>query len=243
MNDLKQTVCEKRTYSTVVETHSHSYGQLLFPLQGSMNLQTPSQNLQLQTGRCLYLPPTCSHSFHSQGDNQFLVLDIPQVYMPAGPEGRVQAAVCMQMDDQWRALSDLLLQEAASPSSSTALIHLIHYVCGKLPIVSYTSIEYIHQHYMEELTIESLASLEHYHPNYYAAWFKKTTGVTPSSYILDLRMKAAKLLLRNTSRSISYISQEVGYEYAASFTKIFTRYEGVTPQNYRKSLIQDKNKL
>ncbi|MBW4084713.1 AraC family transcriptional regulator [Paenibacillus sp. S150] len=66
------------------------------------------------------------------------------------------------------------------------------------------------------------------------AWFKKITGVTPSAYILELRMKAAKLLLRGTSRPISSISEEVGYEYAASFSRLFTRYEGMSPQSYRK---------
>lgn len=236
MDELRQTVCETRSYTTEVEIHEHGYAQLLFPLLGSMNLQTAWGQMTVQEGNFLYLPPSCGHSFHSPGRNRFLVLDIPKLYLPPPIQGTAPVPAFMEMDPQWSALMSLLLSEAERPGDASSLSHLIRYVCGKLPRGASPSIEYIHKHYKEVLSVDVLAEMEHYHPNYYAAWFKKTTGLAPAAYIHELRMKEAERLLRETSLSVTVIGEEIGYAYTASFVKAFTRHAGVAPAMYRKNL-------
>lgn len=241
MEKLRNTVCETRVYTEEVKTHEHAYGQLLFPLEGSMDLETPSEALTVRGEHCLYIPPACSHSFSAPGRNRFLVLDIPSRYLSEeSPAPTNDHAVMLKMDDRWHSLSRLLLKEAeefTQSGGSSPLEHLVRYTCGILPKFGYPSIDYLHRHFTENLTTEQLAAIEHYHPKYYTAWFKKTTGMTPTAYILQLRMNAAKTLLRETSLPIAAISEEVGYEYTASFTKLFTKYEGMTPHRYRKSFL------
>jgi len=63
--------------------------------------------------------------------------------------------------------------------------------------------------------------------------FKQSTGYAPSRYFVRLRMERARLLLRETSRSVIEIGLEVGYTSASHFAQIFRRETGVAPSGYR----------
>lgn len=236
MENLKQIYCEKRTYSRKLDTHRHSYGQFLFPLQGSMDIQTEHQTLKLDDKHCLFLPPQCNHKFKSLDRNEFLVLDIPTRYLCAGNQKKECSGIYLNLDEQWSSLRFLFLEEVNHQSGSpSAISHLVQYMSQKLNQQTYPSITYLHTHYREQITIEELAKLEHYHPAYYSSWFKTKTGKTPVEYVHTLRLQEAKRLLRETRWSIASISQEVGYEHSSSLTRLFFRYEGMTPNVYRNS--------
>jgi two-component system response regulator YesN len=49
-------------------------------------------------------------------------------------------------------------------------------------------------------------------------------------------MEEAKKLLKDTSLSIVAIASQVGYEDASYFSKVFKRYVGISPAQYRKNL-------
>jgi AraC family transcriptional regulator len=64
--------------------------------------------------------------------------------------------------------------------------------------------------------------------------FKRTTGVTPSQYFINLRMERARRLLRETKRSVIEIGLDVGYTSPSHFTRIFRREVGSSPTEYRR---------
>ena len=229
MNMIEQIICEKRSYSKEFHAHAHHFGQFLFPLQGSLDIETKWQEINLNTDFCLYLPPSVNHQYRSQDRNQFLILDIPLSYLPKNT-----TSMYIQLDQQWTSIRYLLLEEARSQKDSTSLINLTKYVTNKLQVSKPPSIEYVHQHYKERIRLETLAKIEHYHPVYYSTWFKKQTGKSLMTYITDLRLQEAKDLLRSTGWPISRISEEIGFENASSFTRWFVHSEGITPKTYRK---------
>ena len=55
-----------------------------------------------------------------------------------------------------------------------------------------------------------------------------------SKYIQTSRVELAKKLLLETDLSINEITEQVGYEYALSFTRLFKKYEQVSPSEYRQ---------
>jgi AraC family transcriptional regulator len=65
--------------------------------------------------------------------------------------------------------------------------------------------------------------------------FKRTTGLTPSQYFIDLRLEKARRLLRETNRSAIEIGLEVGYTSPSHFARIFHREVGISPSDYRRS--------
>jgi YesN/AraC family two-component response regulator len=73
--------------------------------------------------------------------------------------------------------------------------------------------------------------------------FKKETGKTPSAYLLDLRIRKARRLLRSSQYSIQQIAESVGIFDANYFVKCFRKVNGMTPSDYRKGYIEKKKAL
>ena len=64
--------------------------------------------------------------------------------------------------------------------------------------------------------------------------FKQATGMSPIEYVHTLRLEEAKQLLESGDASLEAIAEQVGYEDAAFFGRLFRRKVGVTPIQYRK---------
>ncbi|WP_256369347.1 AraC family transcriptional regulator [Jeotgalibacillus sp. R-1-5s-1] len=225
---LNEVVCEKRSYTKEYMSHQHAYGQFLFPLQGSLDIETDHQHVHLTPDYCFYLPPGFNHDYRSDDRNEFLILDIPVLYLPDRTD-----TMYTRLDEQWSAIRYLLLEEAGQQKAES-LSHLTRYVSGKLQLQRPASVEYLHSHFREPVRLETLAAMEHYHPAYYSAWFKKQTGKTVKAYVSDLRLKEAQSLLKESSWTIGKISEETGFENASSFTRWFAGQTGFTPKQYRQ---------
>ncbi|MCI9163953.1 MAG: response regulator transcription factor [Lachnospiraceae bacterium] len=93
---------------------------------------------------------------------------------------------------------------------------------------------YVADHYQEPLTLEQVSLVAGLSPAYLSTVFKKDTGMTFLEYLSKIRMDAAKRLLKETNRTIADICGLVGYNDVRHFTKTFTKYSGLKPNEYRK---------
>lgn len=73
-------------------------------------------------------------------------------------------------------------------------------------------------------------------PYYLSHLFREELNITFLEYLTMVRMEEAKKLLKDTSLSIVAIASQVGYEDASYFSKVFKRYVGISPAQYRKNL-------
>jgi transcriptional regulator GlxA family with amidase domain len=64
--------------------------------------------------------------------------------------------------------------------------------------------------------------------------FARATGLSPMEYIHTLRLEEAKQMLEASDLPIEAIANEVGYEDASFFGRLFRRKVGLTPAQYRK---------
>jgi YesN/AraC family two-component response regulator len=71
--------------------------------------------------------------------------------------------------------------------------------------------------------------------------FKKYSGITILGYVHQLRMQQAKHLLTNTHRSVQEIGESLGYPDPFYFSRLFKKYEGCSPKQYRFSTMLSKN--
>ena len=78
---------------------------------------------------------------------------------------------------------------------------------------------------------------------YFSAKFKKETGVTFVEYLTDIRMEAAKKLIRNTNMRLADISDAVGYKSVEHFGRLFKKRVGMTPREYERGRRSRKNNL
>lgn len=96
------------------------------------------------------------------------------------------------------------------------------------------AIDYIYENKSENVSVEKMANICHISPSYFSRLFSKEMGDNFSKYISRLKIEWSKSMLEETDISVNQISEELGFNEAGYFIKIFRKYEGVTPSVYRK---------
>ena len=98
---------------------------------------------------------------------------------------------------------------------------------------------WLEEHYSELINLENLSEQFNMSTRTFKRRFKLATGETPLVYLQSLRIEAAKKKLELGSASIEKISEEIGYEDMAFFSKLFKRLTGMSPTHYRKKFIHN----
>jgi two-component system response regulator YesN len=83
------------------------------------------------------------------------------------------------------------------------------------------------------LSVEEAATHVGLSTSYFSLLFKQTYNETFIEYVTRERMEKAKSLLADTMKSIAQIAKEVGYAERRYFTKVFMKYTGENPTDYR----------
>ena len=97
--------------------------------------------------------------------------------------------------------------------------------------------DYIDSNFAEPITLNSLAATFYMHPIYLQRRFKQEYGLSPTEYVIKIRINHAKNYLISTNMTVEEISYKVGYSYPSYFIKLFKRLEHCTPLEYRKQTI------
>lgn len=92
---------------------------------------------------------------------------------------------------------------------------------------------YLEEHYSQQVTLYDVAGHLHMNYSYLSAYISQKTGKHFSEHLNDTRIRHAKALLQTTNYSISFISEAIGYTDQSYFGKIFKKYVGQTPLQYR----------
>jgi AraC-like DNA-binding protein len=87
--------------------------------------------------------------------------------------------------------------------------------------------------YAQPLDIRALAAIAYVSEAHFIRVFKATFGETPHRYLQRRRVERAMFLLRETDRSITEISLDVGFNSLGTFTRTFTEIVGDPPTTYR----------
>ena len=94
---------------------------------------------------------------------------------------------------------------------------------------------FIEQNYMSNISIEDIANNINLNRSYFGKIFKRETGKTPQSFLLNYRMIKACEYLKKTKMHIADISQSVGYDNQLHFSRAFKNIYGLSPMQWRKA--------
>lgn len=92
---------------------------------------------------------------------------------------------------------------------------------------------YVRENLTKRLTLTYAAAAADLSPNYLAHLIKKETGKTFVDMVTERRMEKAQELLAHTSLRISEISQAIGFEDEAYFSRRFRQRFQISPRDYR----------
>jgi AraC family transcriptional regulator len=99
------------------------------------------------------------------------------------------------------------------------------------------ALDYIDEHLTEQVALATLAQLVRLSPHYFCRAFKQSLRITPHRYHSARRIEHAKMLLAKPSRTVTDIGLTLGFNATSSFTATFRKATGLTPTDYRRSLV------
>lgn len=149
----------------------------------------------------------------------------------------------------WQDLALFLIARAfgVEEARQLARLHLMEWHSGgQLPFATLASTrqvadrtiarcqEWIADHYGEHTPVATMARLSGLAERSFKRRFTKVTGMSPLEYVHTLRLEEAKQILETTDLPVEAVAEEVGYEDASFFRRLFRRKVGMTPRDYRR---------
>jgi transcriptional regulator GlxA family with amidase domain len=95
-------------------------------------------------------------------------------------------------------------------------------------------LQYVTEHITDTLSIEQLASAVSVSRRTFSRLFAKYTNITPSAFVEQVRVDAARKLLEETDAPLKTVAFDCGFHSAAHMRTTFSRRIKVTPQQYRQ---------
>jgi AraC family L-rhamnose operon transcriptional activator RhaR/AraC family L-rhamnose operon regulatory protein RhaS len=97
------------------------------------------------------------------------------------------------------------------------------------------AVSFIEDHYLNPIKLEELADKANLSVRHFNRIFKENYKTTPIDYIIKLRLEHACFLLRKSESGITEIAAKSGFDDSNYFTRLFKKYFGITPKDYRKN--------
>lgn len=102
--------------------------------------------------------------------------------------------------------------------------------------LSNSIINLLENHIYENININEICKDLNYSKSFICTEFKKATGHTIINYFLNLKIDAAKKMIRETDNNFSQISNMLMFDCPNYFCKTFRRFTNMTPKQYKNSI-------
>ena len=96
------------------------------------------------------------------------------------------------------------------------------------------AIHFVEQNYIEQISLDEISrecGMSKYH---FIRTFKSITGTTFNKHHNKIKIEASKKLLEQ-DLNITEVGYIVGFNDASYFSKVFRKFEGISPNSYKKS--------
>lgn len=97
--------------------------------------------------------------------------------------------------------------------------------------------EYLSRHISDRVTLEILREEFHFGKSHLCDTFKKVKGDTIVNYHLKLKIAEAKRMLQEENLTVSEVSERLGFETPAYFSRVFRKFAGMSPRAFQGKLI------
>ena len=239
--------------------HTHPFTELFYVVDGKGEFNIQGQRFPVKANDFVIINPQVEHTELSSPDEplEYIVLGIRGLSfsnLTPVSEGGHPFSFFNLRDEQKDILRYLnaMLQEATSQQMSYELVchNLLEILLIKILRHQHFDLEvgkqskatkdisfikhYLETYYHESIQLEDLASMTHLSRFYISHSFKKEIGMSPMEYLIDIRIKESKILLRTTNYSISQVADIVGFTTPTYFSKQFRKSTGISPTDYRE---------
>lgn len=212
-------------------------------------------NIEVKKGMGFIVCPNNSHTFATYEGSlmnhywiSFIGTSCEELLQKCGIESKNHSFFCPWVDEVIPVFDAAFKGDINSKKISSMFEGILKYVLsfheGDLAVPSQTSKAkeyvraaklYIDSRYREKITSDDIAKNVNISSKYLYSLFLKYENQSLQSYIIKKRLWHAKELLKHSKVRICDIAKSVGYADPLHFSKIFTKYVGISPSDYRKN--------
>ncbi|MGO4108274.1 response regulator transcription factor [Paenibacillus sp. YAF4_2] len=93
---------------------------------------------------------------------------------------------------------------------------------------------FIDDHLSDNITSIDIAQYLYLNPSYFSRYFKRMSGLSFTDYVHQYKMKIAANMLKNSGQTLETLAVGLGYSDRAYFSKVFKKYIGFTPSQFKQ---------
>lgn len=190
-----------------------------------------------------FLPDFAGQNFfrlHEMKQIGYLINEVSQFGLELQGDLRSQVDGMMrtlvQLDETERFIHFLHILDLISKSKEYKLLSSLSYRNENIKNSHRINavLDYIMEHYYEEIRLETVAGLINMNKNAFCRFFKKGTQKTLFDVIQEVRIRKACQFLVETDMNILQVCYACGFGNVSGFNKTFKKVTGTTPLSYRK---------
>lgn len=205
--------------------------------EGSLHLSHAGQTVRVESRTAceviyLYAPAELLYSGISGIQRDAAVLQLARVLRDCR-DNSLEASCCGYLVEALLSRIARLHEQPSAPVALPAVRGLPRWRLHRV-------IAHIENHIADAISLADMAEAAQLSPMHFAAQFRVSTGITPHRYLLSCRIQKAKALLAETSCSLIDVSLSVGFRTQAHFTTVFKKIEGTTPNQWRRTRLEQR---
>ncbi len=230
------------------DAHFHANYELIYACVGTADITVNNDRYLLRAGEFLLIPPYAVHAIYISKTARVWIgvfsADFIYDFAKTNSSVRYQPFSCSASVESF-AREHLLFE--GTPQRYMA-IACLNAVCGECSARAQKCddarnnkfigqvTDYISTHLTEEITLKAIAGALGYEYHYFSALFHKSFAIHFKSFINLFRFSHACELLSDTTKSITAVCFECGFDTVRNFNRVFKEHSGNTSSEYRKSL-------
>lgn len=241
-----------------VKVHRHPYYHMFYIRAGKGRFCVSGKEYRLQAGQSLLVPCETDHGFHNEEEQTLeyheIKFKLPQSTLDSL---LLELGVTVIDDALVGELVEQILQEysdlgsRADDPAAAYLLTVLNLLTKQQRYVkkqkfrfidassygelSQNIIRYLEKNYAKDIALDSLAKELDYNKSYLCVAFKRDTQTTILDCLNMIRIRRAAELIVYSDHSLSQVAAMCGFASDSHFTRVFTKYVGITPGQCRRA--------
>lgn len=237
----------------IIREEGYSYHQILYCTKGSGTLVHENAKYNIAPYTAVFIPAGVPHEYFPNEDVWDIHWIVPSGYAADklfshfgfGKLSIFELSDVKMLEHHFRKMHEALMGDRlfgnyrASGYLYDFIIELYRLVSKSGTAVTANSaviraVDYINANYTSEITMQQLCKAAGVSEQHLCRLFRSVLNSRPMEYAAKRRIQAAKVLLTDTPLTIEEIAEETGFCTSSYFCKLFRRYEGMTPTQFRR---------
>lgn len=234
--------------------HLHNQAELVYIIDGQMHVTIDGQTRLLGAGEAALCFPNCAHSYQTPEASRALIAifdvnlagDFSLLFQQKRPLSPFLAAD--QVHPDFLYIYPSLCQPQPARLLKGYMQVILSHFFDRLTLVeekynpstdlTHQALLFVMQHFLEPLSLESVSRQLGVSKYHLSRIFSKRVCTSFNEYVNILRVNHAQQLLASPGKSVLDVGFEAGFESSSSFFRVFKNLCGVTPNQYRRRLLE-----